>query len=81
MTGDLPGNRSDYMWYCWSNGQGGHLQGSKEVGTLLPKTPLVCTTCTGMSGSCVRIGIKAISMVGNKPRNRIHSVPILRAIV
>jgi len=36
-TGVLPGNRSDYMWYCWNNGLYGTPQyGSKPVGGKLP---------------------------------------------
>jgi formylglycine-generating enzyme required for sulfatase activity len=35
-AGLLPGNRSDYMWYLWSNGYNGHPPGAKGVATLLP---------------------------------------------
>ncbi len=35
-AGTLPGNRSDYMWYCWSADMNGFSSGAKEVATLLP---------------------------------------------
>ena len=35
-AGLLPGSRSDYMWYDWSDGQNGYPWGAKEVATLLP---------------------------------------------
>ena len=35
-AGLLPGNRSDYVWYDWSDGQNGYPGGPKEVATLLP---------------------------------------------
>lgn len=36
-AGTLPGNRSDYMWYCGNNGSSGTSNyGSKSVGTKLP---------------------------------------------
>jgi len=35
-AGTLPGNRSDYMWFDWSDGANGFLRLSKEVGILLP---------------------------------------------
>ncbi len=35
-AGDLPGDRSDYMWYDWNNPRNGFPRGSKEVATLGP---------------------------------------------
>ncbi|MCA9441808.1 MAG: formylglycine-generating enzyme family protein, partial [Candidatus Omnitrophica bacterium] len=35
-AGVLPGNRSDYMWYDWSDGTNGFPRGPKVVGSLLP---------------------------------------------
>lgn len=35
-TGHLPGNRSDYMWFEWSDGKNGFPCGSKPVASLLP---------------------------------------------
>ncbi len=35
-AGVLPGNRADYMWYCWTSGANGFPNSTKPVALLLP---------------------------------------------
>jgi formylglycine-generating enzyme required for sulfatase activity len=41
-AGAMPGNRSAFMWYCWSDGLSGYPTGAKISGSLLPNDFGLC---------------------------------------